>query len=391
MQRAKGFFLLARLLKVISFPRKRIRVVIELFPFSDYWWFYLAFVGLVLLLLALDLGVFHRKAHAVSFREAATWSAIWIALALLFDLILYHYALWKFPQDPRLMAVPGFVPQDAAWRVSLEFLAGYVVEKSLSVDNIFVFVIVFGYFGIPAKYQHRVLFYGILGALVFRAIFVALGSALMQYHLVVVLFGLFLIFTGFKIFFAKDQEVEPEKNLLIRVLRRLLPVTRELQGQRFFVRLDGRLYATPLLVGLLFLEATDIVFAIDSVPAIFALTNEPLIVFTSNIFAILGLRALYFMLAGAIEKFHLLKYGLGVVLIFVGLKMVWLDGLFAGRFPIGISLGIIAVVIALSVFLSFTFPKAHAESVPGSDPSSGSPSGDGSQANPRKEVSNPTR
>jgi tellurite resistance protein TerC len=365
--------------------------VVELFPFSEYWWFYLAFIGLVLLLLALDLGVFHRKAHAVSFREAATWSAIWIALALLFDFLLYHYALWKFPQDPRLMAVPGFVPQDAAWRVSLEFLAGYVVEKSLSVDNIFVFVIVFGYFAIPAKYQHRVLFYGILGALIFRAIFVALGSALMQYHLVVVLFGLFLIFTGFKIFVAKEKEVEPEKNLLIRVLRRLLPVTRELHGQQFFARLDGRLNATPLLVGLVFLEATDIVFAVDSVPAIFALTNEPLIVFTSNIFAILGLRALYFMLAGAIEKFHLLKYGLGVVLVFVGLKMVWLDGLFGGKFPIGISLGIIAVVIAASVVFSLIFPKAHAESAPESNPSSAPSSSEGSQANLTKEVSHPTR
>src|SRR6185436_16322153 len=275
---------------------------------------------------------------------------------------------------PRLMAVPGFDPQAVAWLVSLEFLTGYVVEKSLSVDNIFIFVMVFSYFAIPAKYQHRVLFYGILGALVFRAIFVALGSALMQYHWVVLFFGVFLIFTGIKIFFTKEKEVEPEKNLLIRMLRRLVPVTHGLQGPQFLARRDGRLYATPLLVTLVFLEATDIVFAVDSVPAIFALTNEPLIVFTSNIFAILGLRALYFMLAGAVDKFHLIKYGLGIVLIFVGLKMVSLNELFGGKFPIGISLGIIAVVIGASVVLSLVFPKTLPEGAPGSGRASGATS-----------------
>jgi len=333
----------------------------ELFPLSEYWWFYLAFVGLVGLLLAIDLGIFHRKAHTVGFREAATWSFIWIALSFLFNLLLYNYALWKFPQDARLMAVPGFDPDAAAWRVSLEFLTGYVVEKSLSVDNIFVFVMVFSYFAIPAKYQHRVLFYGILGALVFRAIFVALGAALMQYHWVVVFFGLFLVFTGFKIFLVKEKAVNPEKNLLIRLLRRFIPVTHDHHGGKFFARLKGKHYATPLLVGLIFLEATDIIFAVDSVPAIFALTNEPLIVFTSNIFAILGLRALFFMLAGAVEKFYLLKYGLGVVLIFVGLKMVWLNQLFDGKFPIGISLGIIGGVIASAVLFSLLFPRKDQE------------------------------
>jgi len=333
--------------------------MVVLFPFSEYWWFYAAFVGLVLLLLSLDLGVFHRKAHAVGFRESAIWSAVWIALALLFNVALYQYALWKFPQDPRLMALPGFDPNAAAWRVALEYLTGYVVEKSLSVDNIFVFVMVFSYFGIPAKYQHRVLFYGILGALIFRAIFVVLGAALMRYHFVVVIFGVFLIVTGIKIFVAKDKPVEPEKNLLIRLLRRLIPIRHELEGSKFFSRHHGRLVGTPLLVCLVCLEATDIVFAVDSVPAIFALTNEPLLVFTSNIFAILGLRSLYFMLAGAVDKFYLLKYGLGVVLVFVGLKMVWLDGLFNGKFPIGISLGIVGVVIAGSILLSLAFPKRH--------------------------------
>jgi tellurite resistance protein TerC len=190
----------------------------------------------------------------------------------------------------------------------------------------------------------------------------------MQYHWVVLFFGVFLIFTGIKIFFSKEKQVEPEKNLLIRLLRRVVPVTHELQGPQFFARRDGRLYATPLLVALVFLEATDIVFAVDSVPAIFALTNEPLVVFTSNIFAILGLRALYFMLAGAVDKFHLIKYGLGIVLIFVGLKMVWLNELFGGKFPIGISLGIIALVIGASVVLSLVFPKALPEVGPESSP-----------------------
>ena len=338
--------------------------MVELFPITEYWWFYLGFVGLVILLLAVDLGVFHRKAHAVRFREAATWSVTWIALSLLFNLLLYKYALWKFPQDARLMALPGFDPSAAAWRVSLEFLTGYVIEKSLSVDNIFVFVMVFSYFGIPAKYQHRVLFYGILGAIVFRAIFVAMGAALMQYHWVVLFFGVFLIFTGVKIFAGKEKPPNPEKNLLIRLLRRLFPVSHELDGPRFFSKRSGRLHATPLLVGLVFLEATDIVFAVDSVPAIFAFTNEPLIVFTSNIFAILGLRALYFMLAGAVKKFYLLRYGLGTVLVFVGLKMVWLNQLFDGKFPIALSLGIIAAVIALSVALSLLFPRKDAEPMP---------------------------
>lgn len=331
--------------------------MVELFPFAQYWWAYLGFTAFVFFLLALDLGVFHREAHEVSFREAATWSFVWVALALGFNYLLFQYALWSFPQDPRLTAIPGFDPSAAAWRVSLEFLTGYIVEKSLSVDNIFVFVMVFGYFAIPAKYQHRVLFFGIIGALFFRAIFIALGSALMQYHWIVFVFGAFLVFTGIKMMLAPEKGVDPDKNLLIRLFRRFVPVTNELHGDRFFVRSLGRLSATPLFVALLFLEATDIIFAVDSVPAIFALTNEPLIVFTSNIFAILGLRSLYFMLAGAIDKFYMLKYGLAVVLIFVGLKMVWLNDLFGGKFPISLSLGIITAVIAISVVVSLLFPK----------------------------------
>lgn len=325
---------------------------ILLFPFADYWWFYLGFSLFVFAMLALDLGVFHREAHEVSFKESAAWSVVWVALALVFNTLFYFYAAWKFGQDPRLLAVPGFDAAVAAKQVGLEFLTGYVVEKSLAVDNIFVFVVVFSFFAIPAKYQHRVLFFGILGALLFRTIFIGLGSVLMQYHWVVILFGVFLIGTGIKILFAPEKPIDPEKNLIIRLLRKILPVTPEMHGQNFFIRQGGKLFATPLFVALAFIEISDIVFAVDSVPAIFAITKEPLIVFTSNIFAILGLRAMYFMLAGVVHKFRYLKYGLGLVLVFVGLKMVWLNEVFGGKFPISWSLGIITLLIGGSIGLS---------------------------------------
>jgi tellurite resistance protein TerC len=332
-----------------------------LFPFSEYLWFYAAFAGFVIMLLALDLGVFHRQSHAVSFKEATVWSIVWISLALSFNFVLYKFALWKFHQDPRLLAIPGFDPSAAASQVSLEFLTGYIIEKSLSVDNIFIFVVIFSYFAVPAIYQHRVLFYGIIGAFIFRAIFIAMGSMLMQYHWVILVFGAFLIITGVKMMFTSEKEVEPEKNLLIRLFKRFVPVTPHMHGKRFFVRINDVLHATPLLIALLFLEMTDVIFAVDSVPAIFAITKEPMLVFTSNIFAILGLRAMYFMLAGAVDKFYMLKYGLAVVLIFVGLKMVWLNNLFDGKFPISLSLGIITSVIAVSVLLSLLFPKKLSE------------------------------
>jgi len=331
-----------------------------LFPFFEYWWFYLAFTGLVLVLLSLDLGVFHRKAHAVSFREAGTWTVVWVTLALAFNVLLYFYARWRFAGDARLMTIPGFHPDAEAMRVSLEFLAGYLVEQSLSIDNIFVFVVVFSYFSIPAKYQHRVLFFGILGALVFRAAFIAVGAALMRYHAVVFLLGGFLVFTGARMMFSGGEKPHPERNPVIRLLKRLIPVTHDLEGQKFFVRPRGILHATPLFVVLMVLEATDVVFAVDSVPAIFALTREPLIVFTSNIFAILGLRSLYFLLAGAVDKFHLLKYGLAVVLVFVGLKMTVFNWMLGGaKFPIVLSLGIIAGTIGGSIALSLMFPKKN--------------------------------
>jgi len=327
-----------------------------LFPLADYWWFYLGFTGLVLVLLLLDLGVFHRQAHKVSIREAGAWSVVWVSLAMAFNLGFYLYMLHHFPQDPRLA---GLDHAALAKQTALEFLAGYVVEYSLSIDNIFVFVVVMSYFGVPAQLQHRVLFFGILGALCFRAIFIALGALLLQFEWVIWLFGGFLIFTGGRMMFGGEEgPVEPHERWIIRAFRRHVPVTPHFRGQSFFVREEnGRLHATPLFIALLFLEMTDIVFAVDSVPAIFGLTREPLVVFTSNIFAILGLRNLYFLLAGAVDKFHMLKYGLGIVLIFVGLKMVWLNRLYGGHFPIGISLGIIIGTIAVSVVLSLVFPK----------------------------------
>ena len=319
----------------------------SLFPFTEYWWLYAAFTVFVLAVLALDLGVFNRKDHVVSFKEASIWSGVWVTLAMLFAGGFYWYTLTNFGAD-------------AAKVSTLEFLTGYVLEYSLSIDNIFIFVLVFSYFGIPAKYKHRVLFYGILGALVFRATFIALGSALMQFHWVIYLFGGFLIVTGIKMFFTDHDEIEPEKNLLIRIFRKFMPVTHEINGRDFFLKIGDKWHATPLFIALLFLEGTDIIFAVDSVPAIFAVTNEPFIVFTSNIFAIMGLRSMYFMLAGVIDKFYLLKYGLAVVLVFVGLKMVWLNDLFGGKFPITYSLGLIITVIATSVVLSLLIPKrAH--------------------------------
>lgn len=346
-----------------------------LFPIADYWWFYGLFTLFVLGMLALDLGVFHRQAHVVSVKEAATWSVVWISLALVFCFGFWHYAQWKLPQYPPLLAglaaqgvtEPAAIAAETARlanQTALEFLTGFVVEKSLSVDNIFVFVVVFSYFAIPAKYQHKVLFYGILGALFFRVIFISLGAALMRYEWIIWVFGLFLVLTGLKILFAPEKPLEPEKNPVIRLLKKLLPITPTLEGEKFFVRKNTVLHATPLFVCLVCVEITDIIFAVDSVPAIFAITKEPLIVFTSNIFAILGLRALFFLLAGVMHKFWALKYGLGVILIFVGLKMVWLNHAFGGKFPISWSLGIIGTLLAIAVAVSLAFPRRPEDASP---------------------------
>jgi tellurite resistance protein TerC len=333
-----------------------------LFPLTDYWWVYLGFVLFILGMLALDLGVLHRQAHTVTFREAGLWVAGCIALALLFNAALYVYCLWVFPEHPALTGYTLEQRQDLAGHISLEFLTGYVVEKSLAVDNIFVFVVVFSFFGIPGHFQHRVLHLGIIGALLFRAIFIGLGTLLLQYKFVVWIFGGFLVFTGIKMIFTDNEKIDPSKNIVLRLLRRFVPVTAEIHGSHFFIRQAGRWVATPLFVALVFLEFTDIIFAIDSVPAIFAITNEPLIVFTSNIFAILGLRSMYFLLSGSVDKFHLLKFGLAAVLVFVGVKMVWLNELYHGEFPISYSLMIIAGCIGGSIVGSLVFPvRVHEE------------------------------
>ena len=323
-----------------------------MFPVADYWWFYLSFTALIIVLLAVDLGVFHRKSRTITIREAARWSVVWISLSLLFNVAFWYYANIALAADARLLAQPGFDPQAAARQVALEFLAGYVVEYTLSVDNMFVFVVIFTFFRVPSHLQHRVLFYGILGALIFRGTFIALGSILLSYHWIVVIFGVMLIFTGIKMLSHDAAETDPSKNPLVRLTHRLLPVTDDFHDKHFFVRLNNVWHATPLFLTLVAIEVSDIVFAIDSVPAIFALTKEPLIVYTSNVFAILGLRSLYFVLAAAVMQFSLLKYGLAGVLVFIGLKMIWLNQWFDGHFPIAWSLAIILTLVGGSITAS---------------------------------------
>lgn len=280
-------------------------------------------------MLTLDLGVFHRKAHAVTLKEAGIWSTVWIALALIFNLAIYWF--WG--------------PQKA-----LEFITGYLIEKSLSVDNLFVFLMIFQYFAVPAVYQHRVLFWGILGALIMRAIFIAVGTALLEnFHWMIYVFGGFLIFTGIKMLLHGDEKLDPEKNPVLRLVRRLLPITPEYRGQSFFVRDCDKLCATPLIMVLVVVETTDLIFALDSIPAIFAITRDPFIVYTSNVFAILGLRALYFLLAGIMQMFRYLKIGLSLVLCFVGAKMMIIE---IYKIPIGMSLAVVGSILLLSVIAS---------------------------------------
>ena len=292
-------------------------------------WLWAGFNLFVLAMLAIDLGVFHRQAHAVSLREASVWSAIWIALALLFNL-----GVWKF-----LGPQPG-----------VEFLTGYLIEKSLSIDNIFVIALLFAYFKVPDEYQHRVLFWGILGALVMRAAFILAGAALLdRFHWIIYLFGAFLILTGIKMAFTPEHGLEPEKNPVVRLVRRIMPVTADFRGPSFFVREGGRLAATPLFLVLVMVEFTDLVFAVDSIPAIFAITRDPFLVYTSNVFAILGLRSLYFLLAGVMHKFEYLKLGLAAILVFVGAKMALVDWI---KIPAGISLGVIAAILGIAIAAS---------------------------------------
>jgi len=327
-----------------------------LFPFAQYWWAYAAFVVFVVGVLAFDLGVFSRNAHEVPLREAAIRSVVFVGIALAFNAALYAFMLQSFPARPDLA---GLDHAGLARDTALEFLAGYVVEYALAVDNVFVFVAVFAYFAVPAQYQQKVLFYGILGAIAFRALFISLGAILMQYQWVVIVFGLFLVATGVKILFLPEKPLEPDRNPAIRLVRRVLPITPAYHGDRFWVTIDGRLWVTPLFVALAFIEFSDIIFAIDSVPAIFALTNEPFIVFTSNILAIMGLRSLFFVLQHMVSAFQFLKYGLGVILVFVGLKMVWLNEAFGGKFPITWSLSIIGAILATSILVSIAYNRIY--------------------------------
>ena len=302
-------------------------------------WLWIGFNLFVLFMLALDLGVFHRKAHVVSIKEATIWSVVWIALALLFNLGLYLF--WD-----QLSPTSGYSNSEAA----LAFFTGYLIEKSLSVDNIFVFVLIFTFFAVPAAYQHRVLFWGILGALIMRGTLIAVGATLLkEFHWIIYVFGAFLIFTGIRMAMHRNEGMHPERNPLIKLVRRIMPVTDNYEGDKFFIQRAGKLLATPLFLVLLFVESTDLVFAVDSIPAIFAVTDEPFIVYTSNVFAILGLRSLYFLLAGVVDKFYYLKLGLSVVLVFVGIKMVMVD---LYKIPVGLSLGVIASILAISVIAS---------------------------------------
>lgn len=292
-------------------------------------WFWVGFNAFVLLLLALDLGVFHRRAHVVKLREAAAWSAVWVSVALLFNLGIYLYA----------------GPQ-----AGLEFLTGYLVEKSLAIDNIFVIALIFSYFAVPAMYQHRVLFWGILGALVMRGAFIAAGAyALEQWHWIIYVFGGILLLTGIKMALRKDEAIDPEHNPVVRMARRWIPLTSRYDGQKFWTIESGKRVATPLFLVLLLVEFTDLVFAVDSIPAIFAITSDPFLVYTSNVFAILGLRSMYFLLAGIVHRFVYLKYGLSLVLVFVGAKMLLLD---VYKVPTSVSLGVIATLIGGSIVAS---------------------------------------
>jgi len=285
-------------------------------------------------MLALDLGVFHRKSHEVNVKEALLWTFIWIFLALIFNVIIFF---WKGQQQ------------------ALEYFTGYLVEKALSVDNIFVFIMIFTYFQIPSKYQHKILFWGILGALIMRVIFIFAGVALLEkFHFTIYIFGALLIFTGIKMFNHSNSKIDPDKNPVLRFFKKFMPVTQTLHGDKFFTRIDGRRFATPLFLVLILIETTDLIFAVDSIPAILAITQDQFIVYTSNVFAILELRSLYFALAGVVHRFWLLSYGLAIVLVFVGIKMILIDFY---KIPIEWSLLFIASVIAGSIFLSLKLKK----------------------------------
>jgi tellurite resistance protein TerC len=297
-------------------------------------WFWVAFIVFVLTMLSLDLGVFNRTPHVVGAREALTWTTVWVGLAMVFA-----------------CGLAAFADKQAA----LTFLTGYVIEESLSVDNIFVIVLIFQYFAVPAQYQHRVLFWGILGALIMRGLFIGVGAALLaRFEWIIYIFGALLVITGIRMAVKQDEEFDGEQNPVVKFVRRFLRITPDYRGKHFFAMENGRRYATPLLLVLVLVEATDLIFAIDSIPAIFGITRDPFLVFTSNIFAVLGLRSLFFLLASVVMKFHLLKYGLAVILTFVGAKMLaehWV------HIPILVSLGIVVSVLAASIGASLLWPQ----------------------------------
>ena len=326
-------------------------------------WLWIGFISLILVLLALDLGVFHREAKAVSVREAFAWTAVWVTVAISFSIFVH------FAYENHLFGIGGTPdPVDGMindGRLALvKYLTGYVIEWSLSVDNVFVMAMIFSSLRIPAEYQHRVLFWGILGAMVMRGVMILIGAQLVaRYHWILLVFGVFLIITAIRMAVQKDdhEDADPSKGFVLRTVRRFFPVSAKYNGSHFTAIENGRRVLTPLAVALVLVETTDLIFAVDSIPAIFAITTDPFIVYTSNVFAILGLRALYFLLAGVIHKFHYLKLGLSIVLVFVGTKMLLEDVL---HIPIGISLGVVAGVLAISVIASLLFPKEVEEHSP---------------------------
>ncbi|MDO9371452.1 MAG: TerC family protein [Gammaproteobacteria bacterium] len=309
------------------------------------WWMWTGFILLVLVMLAVDMFLLGRQgSHKVGFKEAAIWSVVWVSMALLFNAGLWWY-------------LDANLGRELANQKALEFFTGYLVEKSLAVDNIFVFLMLFSYFAVPAEYQRRVLLYGVLGAIVMRAVMILLGAWLIaQFHWILYLFGLFLLVTGIKMLVFAGHEPDLEKNPILRWMRGHLKITQKYHGEKFFVWENGVRYATPLFLVLVLIEVSDLIFAVDSIPAIFAITTDPFIVFTSNIFAILGLRAMYFLLADVAPRFHLLKYGLALVLAFIGVKMLIVDFV---KIPIAMALGVVALILVSSVVLSLLKTRLH--------------------------------
>jgi len=312
------------------------------------WIFWVLFNVFVLVMLALDLGVFHRRKHFIAFPEAIGWTMVWITLAGGFAVLVYYFGQTLTGGHTRTNA-----------ELSLEFVTAYLIEQSLSVDNLFVFLVIFRYFAVPRRFQHQVLFWGVVGALVMRGIFIVAGIGLLKvFSWVIYIFGAILIYSGIKLFRQPDAEIDPNSNIVLRLFRKLFRVTEDYEGEKFFVVRKGIRFATPLAVVLVMIETTDLLFATDSIPAVLAISREPFIVYTSNVFAILGLRSLYFALAGMIEVFHLLHYGLSVILIFIGLKMLSSHYL---RIPIGVALGVVAGVLLGSILLSLIIPRKASE------------------------------